>query len=109
VAQLHMTSPQARTQQQQQQHAALTHTRVPRQSFDYEQHVVQALRRQAQAGCDHLRRESAPGPARSTTAAAGARQLRSALSQTPLVSAPRCPVHPYMQQLASTKQQPQQQ
>jgi hypothetical protein len=108
VAQLHMTSPKARTQAQHQCVQAQSSTRAPRQSFDYEQHVVQALRRQAQAGCDHLRRESAPGPAR-TTAAAGARQLRSALSQTPLVSAPRCPVHPYMQQLASNKQQQQEQ
>lgn len=108
VAQLHMTSPGAR----QQQHcgspplSSPTHPsaplRQPRCSFDYEQHVAQQLRRrQPQQGQDEpMRRGSSPG--RYPSAVAAARQLRSSLSQP---AAPRCPVHPYMQQSSGQQHQ----
>jgi hypothetical protein len=113
VAQLHMTSPGTRQQQQQQQqqcgspplrspmHSSAP-LRQPRCSFDYEQHVAQQLRRrQLQQGQDEpVRRGSSPG--RYPSSVAAARQLRSSLSQP---AAPRCPVHPYMQQSSGRQHQ----
>jgi hypothetical protein len=108
VAQLHMTSPGARQQQQcgSPPLRSPTHPsaplRQPRCSFDYEQHVAQQLRRrQQQQGQDEqVRRGSSPG--RYPSSVAAARQLRSSLSQP---AAPRCPVHPYMQQSSGQQHQ----